>query len=345
MVENNEINLQTVFPSAFEMDPEETANGIEKNLQNLVSNHILTEEPTKVFVSGRKGVNLFHPFFNKILEKHSLVPVSLYKISPIVIMKEFFNGTDKSILLIDKIEKEEAKNIRKLLIKSNISIFKVCGYLAKKEDINELRKQFPDTFFNFRYEVDDNTYNEVNSKLISVYQSRITLNPSVNKISAEWEEDISELIRKEILSEERTNIYVDNRIGLVLFHPFINSIILKHKLSTINLNGRTSNYSIKDVTASEKKSILLTDAIGNGNEVRKILRTSKISFSKVCGYIAKKKGIVKLQKEFPNTDFKFILEVEDDKTYKEGLWRLIPVYHSRMEPLDSDHPFQLKIPT
>lgn len=91
---------------------------------------------------------------------------------------------------------------------------------------------------------------------------------------------------------------------------------------------------------------MLTDAIGNGDEVKKvikILNDSGVSVFKVCGYLAKKRAIKELEELYKDQKitFKFINETEDNDTYNKALWRLTPVYHSRIEPIDTEHPYYI----
>ncbi len=345
------IDLREVFSSAYEKDPVEMSAEIEGDLSDLVSKEILSEIPTNIYVSERKGVNLFHPFFNSILEKHRLTSISLYKQTPIVRMKEAKSiSKDTSILLTDTIgEAKEVEIISKILNDSGIPLSKVCGYLAKKEGLENLQNQFPLIQFKFVYEAEnDKAYKDALWRLTLVYHSRIEPPDSSHpmfEVTAEAEEELSNLVYNEILSSSPTDIYAIDKKGIILFHPFINSIIEKHHLATINLYKNSPIIRIKEVASENmNKSILLTDAIGKGQEVKtiaRILKKSHIPLFKVCGYIVKKESLEKLQKQFPQIKFKFIHQAENDEAYKDALWRLTPVYHSRIEPLDTDHPFNL----
>ena len=165
------------------------------------------------------------------------------------------------------------------------------------------------------------------------------------EIASIIEGELSELVYEEILPESPTDVYVVERKGVNLFHPFFNTIVERHHIGSIRSYKISQIVRIKGYTPTDaKESILLTDAIGSGDEVSTIctiLNDLKIPIYKVCGYIAKKKSINELQKRFPQITFKFIHEVEDYETYKKVLWMLTPVYHSRLEPLDSEHPFYL----
>ena len=165
------------------------------------------------------------------------------------------------------------------------------------------------------------------------------------EIASIIEGGLSELVYEEILSESPTDVYVVERKGVNLFHPFFNTIVERHHIGSIRSYKISQIVRIKGYTPTDaKESILLTDAIGSGDEVSTIcaiLNDLNIPIYKVCGYAAKKESINELQKQFPQITFKFIHEVEDYETYKKVLWMLTPVYHSRLEPLDSEHPFYL----
>jgi len=159
------------------------------------------------------------------------------------------------------------------------------------------------------------------------------------------EGELSELVYEEILPESPTDVYVVERKGVNLFHHFFNTIVERHHIGSIRSYKISQKVLIKGYTPKDaNESILLTDAIGSGDEVSTIctkLNGLKIPIYKVCGYAAKKKSINELQKRFPQITFKFIHVVEDYETYQKVLWMLTLVYHSRLEPLDSEHPFYL----
>lgn len=165
------------------------------------------------------------------------------------------------------------------------------------------------------------------------------------EIASIIEGELSKLVYEEILSESPTDVYVIERKGVNLFHPFFNAIMERHHIGSIRSYKISPIVLMKGYTPTDaKESIVLTDAIGTGDEVSTIcnmLNNLNIPIYKVCGYVAKKESINKLQKQFPQITFKFIYEVNDYEMYKKVLWRLTPVYHSRLEPLDSEHPFYL----
>ena len=165
------------------------------------------------------------------------------------------------------------------------------------------------------------------------------------EIASIIEGELSKLVYEEILSESPTDVYVIERKGVNLFHPFFNAIMERHHIGSIRSYKISQIVLMKGYTPTDaKESIMLTDAIGSGDEVSTIctiLNDLNIPIYKVYGYVAKKESINELQKQFPQITFKFIHEVNDYEMYKKVLWRLTPVYHSRIEPLDSEHPFYL----
>lgn len=179
--------------------------------------------------------------------------------------------------------------------------------------------------------------------LPSVFPSAFEKDPFEIKTIIEGE--LSKLVSQEILSESPTDVYVIERKAVNLFHPFFNTIMGIHHIASINLFKNSPVARIRAPKQRNKnKSILLTDAIGAGVEVETILNIlngAGVTIFKICGYLAKKKGIEKIKKLYPEITFKFINEIDDDETYNQILWKLIPVYHSRIEPLDLEHPFYL----
>ena len=165
------------------------------------------------------------------------------------------------------------------------------------------------------------------------------------EIIATIEGELSKLVSDEILSENTTNILVIERKGVNLFHPFFNNLLEIHNLSSISLYRNSPNARIRSsAPIYGKEAILLTDAVGKGKEVTEIinlLSKSGITVFKVCGYAAKAKTLKKLKNQFSHITFNFLHETEDEKSYRENLWKLTPVYHSRIEPLDSEHSFYL----
>ncbi|OEU43486.1 hypothetical protein BGV40_03840 [Methanosarcina sp. Ant1] len=161
------------------------------------------------------------------------------------------------------------------------------------------------------------------------------------EIITKIETEMSQLISDEILSEESTFIYIVERRALNLIHPFLNSIIDHHNVGFIRVN-RDDKIQIRQNSNDGSKCIVLTDAIRRGEEISKIIRflTEKnIKILKVCGYLACRKNVERVKKEFPTTKFIFVHNVEASEEYNQYHVELIPIHQSRIEPLDSEHPY------
>jgi len=160
------------------------------------------------------------------------------------------------------------------------------------------------------------------------------------------ENELKGLIEREFPITKPYNIILTERKGLFLFHPLIGE--LKHNgVSSIKLFKLENDHEIKGLFIRnqiifEEKSYcdtaILTDAIGQGNELDELLELfNPGAIKKVVGYIAKKEGYEKLKEKYPLIDFQFLRPVENSEYFKEHR-RLQTVYQSRMERLDEEHP-------
>ncbi|WP_292518422.1 hypothetical protein [Methanoculleus sp.] len=161
------------------------------------------------------------------------------------------------------------------------------------------------------------------------------------------ENQLEEFVLAEI-TPQHPNVYVLERKGFNLFRPYfdpsrnvsgLNSIKLLYNSKTIRINC----YSEND---PEKENVLVTDAIGEGKEVDITLSTlnefrPEIKISKVYAYLAKQDGLNKLVENFPLIQFNSLKLVTSSEDYREEHKRLFCVYHSRMEPIDGEHPYKI----
>lgn len=179
--------------------------------------------------------------------------------------------------------------------------------------------------------------------LRTVFSGAFDINPldATTKIHSE----MHKLVEDELLHEERTFVYIVERRGSNLFRPFIDHIAKFHEIGTIRLYSDKSFAHIKEeVINTGKGCIILTDAIRTGDEISKIiniLNKRNIMVPKVCGYLSNKETIEKLKIKYEMTKFEFIHEVEDYEHYKDYYGKLVRIHHSRLEPLDSEHPYYL----
>lgn len=161
----------------------------------------------------------------------------------------------------------------------------------------------------------------------------------------EFNSEIRNLIEKEVSNVERTTVYIVERRGLNLLRPFVNTIKRRHEMGTIRLYDDKKLAGIKKGTHVDRKDcIILTDAIRNGDEISSIfasLNKSGITVLKVCGYLSNKETIEKLRNIYNEIKFEFVHETADYNQYKEYYGKLVGIHHSRLEPLDSEHPFYI----
>jgi len=172
------------------------------------------------------------------------------------------------------------------------------------------------------------------------------------------EAEINDLINKNIMSEKAANVAIMERKGVNLYHPFMNRILEKHTISSINFGKLSHITFVKQITRTlpiihkikailkinTKKTFLLTDAVDEGKEVREVIKHlayENSELTKVCGYVCKKEGIEKLKKIYPAITFSFVHEANDDKEYWNEITRLIQLSQTRLEPLDRDHCFSI----
>jgi len=162
---------------------------------------------------------------------------------------------------------------------------------------------------------------------------------------------IENQLEKFVLSEiasDFSNIYVLERKGLNLFRPYLDHSEKSYGINSIKILSESKIIRIKRYSPNckQKESILLTDAIGEGNEVDIALSArgtyfSEKKISKVCTYLAKKEGLDKLIYKYPSIEFKYSKLAMNPDEYQEEHRRLLCVYHNRMEPIDGDHPYMI----
>lgn len=164
-------------------------------------------------------------------------------------------------------------------------------------------------------------------------------------INREFSSEMQRLIEEEFLGTERTFVYIVERRALNLFRPFMYIIKKSHEIGTIRLYDNKKLAGIKEgVSNNRKECIILTDAIRKGDEISTIIDSmnkSDITVLKVCGYLANKETIERLRDIYTATKFKFVNETTDYEQYKEYYGKIVGVHHSRLEPLDSEHPYHI----
>ena len=130
------------------------------------------------------------------------------------------------------------------------------------------------------------------------------------------------------------------RKGLNLFRPYLSrfqncGVSSIRIFDTSSLSWRSTMFSRP---IENQKVNILTDAIGEGNEISKVIAiigSNKIS--KICGYLGKISTLEKLKKEYRLITFEFANEVENSEYIQEHN-KLQFVYQKRMGSLDEEHP-------
>jgi hypothetical protein len=180
--------------------------------------------------------------------------------------------------------------------------------------------------------------------------------------SKQVEETLATLISSEISNYKYSDVFVVGRKGINLFQPYIKKIkgnldlqgifaiqlfsFSEHPFVKIIYPIRFSNYKIIQLLDSVRKkflgnTILLTDAINSGNEISEVIdNINPKNITKVCGYLANKNGLSLLQKKYPKIQFSFP-RIMDDDNYTIEQDNLQHIYHSRLIPIDGDHPYRI----
>lgn len=173
---------------------------------------------------------------------------------------------------------------------------------------------------------------------------------------------LDHLIKSEILNYKNSDVLVIGRKGVSLFQPYIKTVNRENNLQgifTIQLFSHSKHpiikmvqphrYSdfkpLKQIECIRKrfygKVILLTDAINSGNEISEVIKTiDPKNISKICGYLANKDCLSELQKKYPRIQFSFI-KIVNKEEYTLEQDRLQLIYHSRLIPIDGEHPYQI----
>ncbi len=158
------------------------ANEIDNELRTFFNQEVELDEDTNVIAVMSKGLNLFHPYLETIKKKRIVIPVkilnhtgsdSLYHRS-----LSHYTQIRYNIILTDAIT--TGSEIRKILTFSPFrykilgGIKKVCGYMALRSTLDELKNDYPEISFSFLKVIEDqNVYNEEHKKTIYVYQKRM----------------------------------------------------------------------------------------------------------------------------------------------------------------------------
>jgi hypothetical protein len=182
-------------------------------------------------------------------------------------------------------------------------------------------------------------------------------------INKQVESDLNSLIKSEISKEKYSDVFVLGRKGISLFQPYIKKVNGENHLQgiySIQLYSHSPHALIKllhphrfskflprkliEIFRKRRSGnvILLTDAIKTGTEVVTIIDETirPNSVKKVCGYLARRDGLLFLQKKYPKIQFSFP-KIVDAENYDNEQDRLQHIYQSRLIPSDGDHPYRI----
>lgn len=147
------ITIHSLYPNLIDADHDAIIESIEKEIQHFFTNEIVRNRYSNIVIVERKGLNLFHPYLHNVAGLHGLSSIKLHgdpgEFPQVAITKNYSltRSTKNYVIITDAIDTgSEIKRIiysyyPRLFHKPKIS--KVCGYLAKKDAITELEKEFP----------------------------------------------------------------------------------------------------------------------------------------------------------------------------------------------------------
>ncbi len=126
------------------------------DVEQFLSNELLSLSPCTVIPTERKGAYLFGKFFDTMVASgHLIIPLKEYQSSQLFATRE---GTGdprpvrEAVLLVDLIKSGgEVRRILRLKIPNVSRITKVCAYLAEKNTLGVLETDFPETSFRVRH--------------------------------------------------------------------------------------------------------------------------------------------------------------------------------------------------
>lgn len=177
------ITIHSLYPNLIDADHDAIIESIEKEIQHFFTNEIVRNRYSNIVIVERKGLNLFHPYLHNVAGLHGLSSIKLHgdpgEFPQVAITKNYSltRSTKNYVIITDAIDTgSEIKRIiysyyPRLFHKPKIS--KVCGYLAKKDAITELEKEFPKIEFKFLNVVDNDDYQKKQEMILCVYQDRM----------------------------------------------------------------------------------------------------------------------------------------------------------------------------
>ncbi|MGA2918111.1 hypothetical protein [Methanoregula sp.] len=186
--EGAENTISNKFPAAFQNRSFSYHIDIESKLNDLLIAKIMNEKSGVVNIVERKGLNLYHPFINRILERHTISSYCVNRsesytvvkkisrdLSLILDIKFFLRIRKKGYLLTDAVDEgKDIRDIDEILKHDNINLSLVCGYVCKDKNLGQLKARYPNVTFEFvhRSETDDAYWNEI-THLVQLSHTRM----------------------------------------------------------------------------------------------------------------------------------------------------------------------------
>jgi hypothetical protein len=172
------------------------------------------------------------------------------------------------------------------------------------------------------------------------------------------ESKLNDLIDRKLMRAKPGVVKIMERKGLNLFHPFIDRIVERHSVSTLNIN-KSSLFTVEKTIQNrisrlfrflallkivKHSGYLLTDAVNGGKDVRDVndvLSQDNTKLVLVCGYLCKKQSLENIRPIYPGVQFEFVHYAETEEDYWNEITRLTQLSHTRLEPLDRDHCYHI----
>lgn len=202
------IDKKIILSAALEKDPQEDLLKLESRLSKLIQRMILEKPYAHIILAERKGSALFNQFIPRLLETYISIRVFRFdKGHPVIRVisvskdKNFFSTIkifirrlflptkifgEPGIFLTDTIGKgKEFRSAYKTAKLEGIQITDVYGYIAKKEGLDILKKEYPKIHFCFVEELEipkdegsssepwKSSYWKNHLELMSYFQSRM----------------------------------------------------------------------------------------------------------------------------------------------------------------------------
>lgn len=233
------VNYRTYFGDLLK-NSDSIVTQIRDDVERLVEDYLLKEEPTNVLFVERKGLHLFHHTFNRLMEAgFSLGRVRFFKLGkhPLLLVKPRFEVLENVIICTDAINTgNEILTLLKTFQARDVSVKKVFCYYANSSSLSKLISQEfvgSDQIVYAHGVLEGESYSDLAKRLSIYFQSRIepmdmdhvydlfTLKPRFKRIS-----DLQDILNSsaslffgEGVEFERDDLAPKNVVGFSLEYP------------------------------------------------------------------------------------------------------------------------------